>query len=172
MNNTILTLKTKLKMTPGIENLSEKKLVGKQLTMSLADNKTGVLWRSFMPRRREITNNLTNDLISMQVYKPTHFADFKPTNEFEKWATVEVTNFDNVPDDLETFTLTGGLYAVFNYKGLSTDNSIFQFIFGTWLPGSDYDLDDRPHFEVLGDKYKNNDPTSEEEIWIPIKVRQ
>jgi AraC family transcriptional regulator len=29
-------------------------------------------------------------------------------------------------------------------------------------------LDDRPHFEVLGEKYKNNDPTSEKEIWIPI----
>ncbi len=139
--------------------------------MSLADNKTSELWRSFMPRRRDITNNLTDDLISMQVYKPTYFIDFKPTNEFEKWATVEVTDFDNVPNDLETFTLTGGLYAVFNYKGLSTDNRIFQFIFGTWLPGSDYYLDDRPHFEVLGDKYKNNDPTSEEEIWIPIQPK-
>jgi AraC family transcriptional regulator len=159
-------------MVPRIEKLNEKKLIGKRLTMSLADNKTGELWRSFMPRRRDITNNLTNDMISMQVYKPKHFADFKPTNEFEKWATVEVTNFDNVPTDMETFTLIGGLYAVFDYKGLSTENSIFQFIFGNWLPSSDYDLDDRPHFEVLGDKYKNSDPTSEEEIWIPIQPKR
>ena len=159
-------------MIPRIEKLNEKKLIGKRLSMSLADNKTGELWRSFMPRRRDITNNLTNDMISMQVYKPTHFSDFKPTNEFEKWATVEVTNFDNVPTDMETFTLIGGLYAVFDYKGLSTDNSIFQYIFGTWLPSSDYDLDNRPHFEVLGDKYKNNDPTSEEEIWIPIQQKR
>ena len=159
-------------MTPRIEKLNEKKLIGKRLTMTLADNKTGNLWRSFMPRRKDITNNLTNDLISMRVYKPTYFADFKPTNEFEKWATVEVSNFDNVPADMETFTLTGGLYAVFDYKGLSTDNSIFQFIFGTWLPGSDYELDDRPHFEILSDKYKNNDPASEEEIWIPIQPKR
>ena len=158
-------------MIPRIEKLNEKKLIGKRLSMSLADNKTGELWRSFMPRRRDITNNLTNDMISMQVYKPTHFSDFKPTNEFEKWATVEVTNFDNVPTGMETFTLIGGLYAVFDYKGLSTDNSIFQYIFCTWLPSSDYDLDNRPHFEVLGDKYKNNDPTSEEEIWIPVQKR-
>lgn len=41
----------------------------------------------------------------------------------------------------------------------------------TWLPASDYNLDNRPHFEVLGEKYKNNDPTSEEEIWIPIKLK-
>jgi len=159
-------------MTPRIEKLNEKKLIGKMLTMSLANNKTGELWRSFMSRRKDIPNKLTKDMISMQVYKPTHFIDFKPTNEFEKWATVEVPDFDNVPDDFETFTLTGGLYAVFDYKGLSTDNSIFQFIFGTWLPGSDYDLDNRPHFEVLGNKYKNNDPTSEEEIWIPIQPKR
>lgn len=159
-------------MIPRIEKLNEKKLIGKRLTMSLADNKTGELWRSFMARRSDITNNLTNDMISMQVYKSTHFADFKPTNQFEKWATVEVTNFDTVPSDLETFTLIGGLYVVFNYKGLSTDNSIFRYIFGTWLPKSEYDLDDRPHFEVLSDKYKNNDPESEEEIWIPIQPKR
>lgn len=140
--------------------------------MSLVNNQTAELWRSFISRRKDITNNLTNDMISMQVYGQTYFTDFKPTKEFEKWATVEVANFNNVPNDLETFMLKGGIYAVFDYKGLSTDNSVFQFIFGTWLPNSDYDLDDRPHFEVLGTKYKNNDPTSEEEIWIPIQPKK
>jgi AraC family transcriptional regulator len=158
-------------MTPRIESLKEKKLVGKRLTMSLVNNKTGELWRKFMPKRRKITNNVSNDLISIQVYKPTHFADFKPTNEFEKWATVEVTNFESVSTEMETFSLAGGLYAVFDYKGSSNDSNIFQYIFGTWLPTSDYFLDDRPHFEVLGDKYRNNDPNSEEEIWIPIKPK-
>jgi len=158
-------------MTPRIETSNEKKLVGKRLTMSFAGYKVGELWRSFSPRRKEITNNLSNDLISLAVYKPTHFADFKLTNEFERWATVEVSDFDNVPNEMETFILPSGLYAVFDYKGLSTDNSIFQYILGTWLPGSDYVLDNRPHFEVLGEKYKNNDPTSEEEIWIPIRLK-
>lgn len=158
-------------MEPKIELLKEKKLVGKRLTMSLSDNKTGELWRSFMPRRREITNNLTRDLISMTIYKPTHFADFSPINDFEKWAAVEVSDFNHVPNEMETFTLTAGLYAVFNYKGSSTDNSIFHSIFGDWLPSSVYLLDDRPHFEVLGDKYKNADPDSEEEIWIPIRTK-
>ena len=159
------------KMEPRIELLKEKKLVGKCLTMSLSDNKTGELWRNFMPRRREITNNLTQDLISMAIYKPTHFADFSPTNVFEKWAAVEVTDFDHVPSEMEMFTLTAGLYAVFDYKGSSTDTSIFQYIFGVWLPGSGYLLDDRPHFEVLGGNYKNADPNSEEEIWIPIRTK-
>jgi AraC family transcriptional regulator len=52
--------------------------------MSLSDNKTGDLWKSFMTRRKEITNNSTNDLISMQIFKPTHFVDSHLSNEFEK----------------------------------------------------------------------------------------
>jgi len=82
---------------------------------------------------------------------------------------VEVSNFENVPGGMETFTLEGGKYAVFKYKGLSTDNSIFQYIFTKWLPNSDFMLDDRPHFEIMGAKTKLNDPNSEEEIWIPVK---
>lgn len=156
-------------MTPRIEIVNEKKLVGTRFTMSFANYKIAELWGDFMPRRKEITNNLTNDLISLAVYKPAHFSDFDPENEFDRWAAVEVADFNNVPAEMETFVLQGGLYAVFEYKGLNTDIAIFQYIFGTWMPGSKYVLDDRPHFEVLGNKYKNNDPASEEEIWIPIR---
>ena len=84
---------------------------------------------------------------------------------------MEVSSLDFVPNEMETYSLAGGLYAVFNYKGLSSDPQIFQYIYGTWIPNSEYELDQRPHFEVLGENYKNNDPNSEEEIWIPIKLK-
>ena len=159
-------------MTPRIATINEKKLVGKRMTMSYADYKIGQLWSSFMPRRKEITNNVDNDLISMVVYQPDHFASFDPAKEFERWATVEDVDFNNVPDGMETFILSNGLYAVFSYTGMSSGASaFFQYIYSEWVPNSDYKLDDRPHFEVLGEKYKNNDPSSEEEIWIPIKAK-
>jgi AraC family transcriptional regulator len=89
-----------------------------------------------------------SELISMQVYKqPVVFGDLH--QEFEKWAVVEVSDFEMIPDGMETFTLPSGLYAVFHYKGSSTDTRIFAHIFGTWLPNSAYTLDHRPHFEVL-----------------------
>lgn len=159
-------------MTPSIEIIKEKKLIGKRMIMCYADYRIGELWGSFMSKRREITNNLTNDLISLVVYSPMHFKDFKPTNNFERWATVEVENFNNVPDGMETYSLSSGLYAVFNYKGMNSESStFFQYIYSEWVPNSNYILDDRPHFEVLGEKYKNNDPSSEEEIWIPIRSK-
>jgi AraC family transcriptional regulator len=158
-------------MEPTITILQEKKLIGKRATMSLSDDTTGELWRSFMPRRKEILDSIGTALYSMQVFAPSYFDHFDPTAEFVKWATMEVTDFEAVPDEMETYLLPGGLYAVFQHKGANTDTSIFQYIFTTWLPNSDYSLDDRPHFEVLGDKYKNNDPDSEEEIWIPIRLK-
>lgn len=158
-------------MEPRIEILENKKLIGYRMKMSLTNNKTGQLWGSFAPRIKDIKNRLSTDKISMQVYDLSYHKGFDPNREFEKWATVEVADFNDTPKEMETFTLTGGQYAVFDYKGSSNDNSIFQYIFMTWLPQSAYELDDRPHFEVLGEKYKNNDPTSEEEIWIPIKKK-
>jgi AraC family transcriptional regulator len=72
---------------------------------------------------------------------------------------------------METFNLNCGEYAVFDYQGLSNDNSIFQYIYRKWLPNSNYKLENRSHFEVLGENYRNNDPNSKEQIWIPIKRR-
>lgn len=156
---------------PRIEKLPEKKLIGKHLTMSFANNKTGELWRSFMPNRRMITNAIGTDLYSMQLYPSDFFKSFNPHSPFEKWAAVEVIDFDTIPEGMEAFTLAEGLYAVFLHKGSSNDTSTFQYIFSTWLPNSEYVLDDRPYFELLGAKYKNADPESEEEIWIPVQLK-
>ena len=155
------------------ENLSPKKLIGQRIITSFSENRTVDLWQNFMPRRKEILNNLTHDLISMQVYPESYnFTIFDPVIKFEKWAAIEVSDFDTIPDGMESFTLFGGLYAVFIHKGAaSTGPKTFQYIFGEWIPSSDYALDNRPHFEILGKKYINDDPASEEEIWIPIKAK-
>ena len=160
-------------MEPRIETLKEKKLVGLHRRMSLADNKTSELWRSFMPRRKEISNRVSEDLLSMQVYdQTTGSSPFHPNTPFTKWAAAEVSEFSNIPEGMDTFVLGSGLYAVFLHKGAASSGpSIFRYIFETWLPQSAYQLDQRPHFEILGEKYKNDDPESEEEIWIPVRKR-
>jgi AraC family transcriptional regulator len=159
-------------MEPRIEAVAEKKLVGMMQTMSLTNNKTGELWKRFIPRRKEIPYTFGSALYSMQVYEPRYFETFNPDNVFEKWAAVEVTDFGAIPNGLETYTVPQGLYAIFHYKGASTDTTIFQYIFNSWLPVSNYFLDNRPHFELLGEKYKNADPNSEEDIYIPIALKK
>ena len=159
-------------MQPQLKFLSERNLIGTRMTMTFAHNKTAELWKTFMPRRHEITNNVDTLLYSMQIYSPSFFDAFNPNKEFEKWATMEVTNFTTIPQGMETFILPSGLYAVFLYQGNETQaEETFRFILGIWLPNSEYVLDSRPHFEVLGEKYNQGNPDSEEEIWIPIKLK-
>jgi AraC family transcriptional regulator len=68
--------------------------------------------------------------------------------------------------------LLGGQYAVFILKGdATTFYKTAQYIYGEWLPKSEYVLDNRPHFEVLGAHTERDNPNSEEEVWIPIKPR-
>ena len=158
-------------MEPRIEAITEKKLVGKHLRVTLSNNKISELWHSFMPRRKEIRNIKSPELFSVAIYENgTDIKNFTKDTEFERWAAMEVAKFDTIPTDMESYIIAGGLYAVFLHKGpASSGPKTFQHIFETWLPESGYIFDDRPQFEVLGDKYKNEDPDSEEEIWIPIK---
>ncbi len=160
-------------MQPRIETIDEKKLVGKSLRMSLANNRTTELWRSFMPERKLIKNTVGSEFFSMQVYdKSLNFKDFNPQTEFTKCAMIETSEFENIPEEMETRILEGGLYAVFIHIGMAKDfPKTSQYIFGQWLPNSDYELDHREHFELLGAKYNPNDENSEEEVWIPIKKR-
>lgn len=159
-------------MTPQIVSISSKTLVGMSLTMSLAQNRTGELFRALMPRKREILNAVSADVFDVKVYPSNYFASFNPENEFTKWAAIETSSLELIPSGMQTFTMPGGLYAVFRHKGAEiTAQEAFQFIFSKWLPHSSYELDDRPHFDVLGPQYRNGDPNSEEDIWIPVKPK-
>nr|WP_036025972.1 GyrI-like domain-containing protein [Leptospira noguchii] len=156
--------------SPKIELLSQKHCVGMSFRMSLIQNKTAELWKSFMAKRESITGRVSSDLISLQVYdSPDYFTKFDPNKEFTKYALAEIIPDSPVPSSMKEFILSSGLYAVFIHRGTPLDfGKTIHYIFQEWLPNSGYKLEHRPHFELLGSKYKNNDPTSEEEIWIPI----
>jgi AraC family transcriptional regulator len=150
-----------------------KKLIGKKLQMSVINDRTMELWQSFMPRRKEITNVENDFLYSVQVFESEkYFERFSPEIEFEKWAAVEIAEFTNIPESMEMLEIPEGLYAVFNYKGpANAALPFFQYIFQTWIPESGYSVDNRPHFALMGEKYRGNNPDSEEEIWVPVKKK-
>ena len=159
-------------MQPRVEIFPQKKLIGRSGRMSLAENKTFALWNWLMPRRKEIVNIDGTDLYSVEEYDPGYFERFDPATEFKKWAAIPVTDHDSIPEGMEALTIPEGLYAVFIHRGLPSDGPrTYQYIFGTWLPQSGYKLDARPHFALMGEKYRNDDPESEEEIWVPVRFK-
>ncbi len=142
------------------------------MEMSLSMNKTSELWQSFMPRRREVKNRSNSDFISMQVYDKNLNGLFSPNTLFKKWAVVEVSSYADIPDSLESYSLNGGKYVVFIHNGPASEfPKTMQYIFESWLPQSEYELDNREHFEILPEGYSPVDPKAREEVWIPIKQK-
>lgn len=157
-------------MIPEIKIFPSKKFIGQKITMNYSNNLTGQLWRNFMPIKREIQNTVGQELYSIEIY-PEHFFDvFNPHVNFDKWAAVEVSQLDAIPENMQTLIVPEGKYAVFLYKG-KPENAVpfFNNIFSNWLPEQQLEVDDRPHLAIMGEKYKNNSDESEEEIWIPVR---
>ena len=153
-----------------LETIDPKILVGMSRKMSLSKDETMSLWKGFMPRRGEVADRTSKDYISMQVFDPAAGDRFLSTTLFEKWAVVEVSSAEIIPQGMQRYTLTGGKYAVFLHKGPAGDwPKSSHFIYDVWLPGSDFELDQREHFEIIPEGYDPLEPKAEEEIWIPIR---
>ena len=159
-------MKTRFELPYRIAIIEPKKLIGFSITTSFRDDKTQIVWRKFMMRRNEIVNQTSNQLFSLQIYPE----NFTANQTFRKYALAEVSDFNNIPNDFETFELESGKYLVFNYQGKAEHApEIFRYIFQNVIPENQFEVDNRPHFEIFGEDYNPNDDSAEEEIWIPIR---
>ncbi len=160
-------------MEPKIVIIESKKFAGFHMEMSISNNRTSELWQKFMVQRGGVKNRVNRDFVSMQVYAKGQKNLFAPETQFDKWAVVEVSDYKNIPDEMETYTLNGGEYAVFIHNGPASEFSkTMENIFKNWFPDSKYELDEREHFEVLPESYNPMDPEAREEIWIPVRLKE
>ena len=138
--------------------------------MNLIKNETALLWSGFMPMQNKIANRIGRELFSIQNYPANYYSAFKAETVFEKWACVQVDEHTSVTNGLEEIVIPQGKYAVFQFKG-NPQNPVpfFTEVFTKTLPEAGLTVDERPHFEILGDKFKKDSDSSEEEIWIPVK---
>ncbi len=66
--------------------------------------------------------------------------------------------------------IAGGKYAVFKFKGeINYIGAVYDVIFNTWFPGSEYELRNVPAYEKYIKFSKTNPTKNKTEIYIPIK---
>lgn len=154
-------------MTPQIIAIDKKAVIGMQSAMHHNEYyKIIALWKSFMPQRKAIHNAINKDFIAIQGY-----SDFNAIEKaFDIWACVEVSNLEHIPDGMTSFIIPKGEYAIFLQKGMDASKT-YQRIMTEWLPNSGYEIDNRPHFQVMGETYKNGSPDSEEDFYVPLKLK-
>ena len=155
---------------PEIRECAGKLLAGVSRRVSFVDDRTSEIWRDFRAREDAIDGRVGREAYSVKVYDSGYsFASFDSGAEFEKWAAAEVSG---PCEGFEMLAIPAGQYAVFVHKGTAAEApGTFGNIFGEWLPRSEYELDRRPHFEILPAGYDPFDPDAEEEIWIPVREK-
>lgn len=157
-------------LEPKIVLLPEIKLVAKCILMSFSQNRTHELWQDFGPSIKDIPYRMGKDKYSIQIFPDTDFfKNFNSEGIFKKYAAVNVSDYGDLPNGLEKLIIPEGQYAVFDYIGKPSEASeTFRYILCQWIPNSRYSLDNRPHIAKMGEKYKGEQPDSEEELLIPI----
>ncbi|MBO3116949.1 GyrI-like domain-containing protein [Winogradskyella sp. DF17] len=151
-------------MNPSVLDVSEKVLIGMSDTILMSEShKIGQLWQKFMPNKHLIKNTINNHHFAVQVYNSENTMD-KP---FQIWATIEVSEANTIPAEMDVVTIPNGLYAKFTLRGMEIGR-LYQDIMTTWLPSSGYIIDNRPHFQIMDERYKNNSTSSEEDVYVPI----
>ena len=90
---------------PVICTIEEKLLVGMHTLTTLAEPTTVKMWKTFMPRRKEVEHQKGDNLLAVQIY-PGDFNEngMSPNTAFVSCATVAVSQIDSIPEGMEKKT--------------------------------------------------------------------
>jgi len=129
----------------------------------------GELWTRFVPRAPELEHRIDG-----ATYGVCCLPGEGPKNpeSFTYVAGVEVENLEKIPEGMIGVELPAREYAVFAYTGGIGPElpKTMQYIFGQWLPESDYEADGSD-FEYYDDRF---DPVTGQGtffIYVPVKAR-
>ena len=155
--------------SPEILVLEEMKVIGLRSTTSLFDNRLPGLWEQFLVLHKELFTESGVGVSICETQQTTYTKDGNVS--FAVLVGCPVNSFDELSLPLVKKTLSAGRYAVFTHRGTFANlPKTYQYIFGTWLPASKEELDDREDFEVYEHEILSLDnPNNQVKIFIPIK---
>jgi AraC family transcriptional regulator len=126
------------------------------------NNEISQMWQELGPRVEEIKN-----MVGDVAYGISANMDMV-TGEFEYIAGFEVSSAEALPEDMVSFEVPGGKYALFTTT-LPKIGETFQNIHHAWLPQTGHSPTGGPEFELYDEKFNPQDPDSTFELYIPIR---
>lgn len=158
-----------IKLTPRIDHASGFTVVGLKGEFD-DDNKSDipVLWQKFFPQIGQITDRMGNEMYGVSECYNTLKSNFSYS------AGVKVRDGSIPKDGLQAVDIPASLYATFDHQVRRESLHLelqrtMKFIWGTWFPGSKYEFNGTPDFELYGDRFDGANLSGVIEIHIPIR---
>jgi AraC family transcriptional regulator len=121
------------------------------------------MWQALGPRTGEIKN-----MAPVSVAYGISANMDEETGEFDYIAGFEVSTADDVPEGMVAFEVPGGKYARFSTT-LPRIGDTFDNAYHRWLPEAGLQPAGGPEFELYDERFDPQDPSSEFDLYIPIK---
>jgi AraC family transcriptional regulator len=159
-----VTQYTYANFSPEIVIFQPKYVAGFRFQMSIENNNIIEMWEKLnaqLAKQNYISMN--NNRYSIYETGDTCLSNtFNKNSETTVFIGIETSCDANIPEGMELKEISGGKYAKFMHKD-TVENllSTYYFIWGVWLPKSDFELDNRDDLECYTE--------SQIEIYFPIK---
>ena len=158
-------LQNRLVMEPEIVTRSEMKVIGIARQYQEEDLDLETLWSAFRPNVNKITSRVGGDAFG--IYEAYH--ESENGLGFSYICSVEVADFDDVPEGMITRIIPKHLYAAFRHEGpISFLPETLKCIWGSWLPKSNYEYVEKPDFELYAPEAQPEDPDKILFLYIPV----
>jgi len=161
-------LKNRLSMEPEIVTKAEMQVVGIANRYDSDDLDLRRLWSAFKPYVGKIPNRIGD--CAFGIYES--YEEEGDDVHFTYLCSVEVSSFEQTPEGMTTRFIPEQVYAKFTHRGsLASLNETLKYIWGSWLPKSNYEYMEKPDFELYLHGHNDSDPDSEMYLHIPVKEK-
>jgi len=161
-------LQNRLDMEPEIVARPATRVVGVAKRYNEEDLNIETLWSAFRPDVVKISNRIGEDAFG--IYE--EYSEQENHVGFSYICAVAVQDFEHVPHGMTARTLPEHLYAVFRHRGaISYLPETLKYIWGSWLPKSDYDFALTPDFELYSPKNPSGESDKVLDLYIPVHAK-
>ena len=150
---------------PRFETRNETRVVGLAKQFSISTPDYFMLWAPFKSYIGHIPFEIPN--CNFGIYEAAEANGDEA--QFSYMCCSGVTEFGDIPEGLQTRVLPEQHYAVFKHRGpFANVQETFKYIWGTWLPNSDFDYSPTPDLEVFPANYNSTAEDAVVDLYVPI----